>query len=105
MLTHESLKQSILTECAEDHVGLWSIIRDVEGAFPNEGEAAIRGRVLALLRDLLVAHEIQAGFPTPDGRAFRPVGLAPDKILAQIEAEWPEGRRLTVGEGLWFTRA
>ena len=34
MPTLESLKQSILTECEDDHVGLWSVIRDVEEFLP-----------------------------------------------------------------------
>ena len=41
----ESLKQDILTECEEDHVGLWSIIRDVE-EWPNR--VAIWSRGLSL---------------------------------------------------------
>jgi hypothetical protein len=101
----ESLKQSILIECAEDHVGLWSLIRDVEEFFPTGNEAAIRDRVLILLREFLLAHEIEAGFPTPNGRGFRSLRIPPDKILARIEAEWPVGRRPTIGEGLWFTKA
>jgi hypothetical protein len=104
MPTLESLKQSILTECGEDHVGLWSVIRDVEEFFPKKDEPAIRDRVLALLHELLLAQEIQAGFPASNGRGFRPLRIAPDKVLARIEAEWPVGRRPTIGEGLWFTR-
>ena len=105
MLTLESVKQSILTECEDDHVGLWSIIRDVEESFPKKDEGAVRDRVLTLLHELLLAHEIQAGFPATNGRGFRPLQVAPDKVLARIETEWPIGRRPTIGEGLWFTRA
>jgi hypothetical protein len=104
MSTLESLKQSILTECDEDHVGLWSVIRDVEEFLPKRNKAAIRNQVLRLLYELLAAHEIKAGFPTPDGR-FRSVKADPEKIMARIEAEWPVGHRPTIGEGLWFTRA
>jgi hypothetical protein len=68
----ESLKQSILTECEEDHFGLWSVIRDVEELFPKKDEPAVRDRVLTLLHELLLAHEIEAGYPAPDGRGFRP---------------------------------
>src|SRR6266481_5714624 len=101
----ESLKQSILTECEEDHVGLWSVIRDVEEFFPKGDETTIRDQVLTLLEELLLANEIKAGFPAPDGRGFRPLRIAPDKVLARIKADWPIGRRPTIGEGLWFTRA
>ncbi len=104
MPTLESLKQSILTECEDDHVGLWSVIRDVEEFLPKQDEIAVRDHVLKLLHELLVAHEIKAGFPTPEGR-FRSLKSAPEKIIAQIEANWPLGHRPTIGEGLWFTRA
>lgn len=99
----ESLKRNILSECEEDHVGLWSVIRDVEDFVPVKDETAIRNHVLNLLRELLVAGEIHAGFPTPDGGGFQPLQIAPDEVLARIEAEWPVDRRPTIGEGLWFT--
>ncbi len=104
MPTLDSLKRSILAECEEDHVGLWSIIRDVEESFPTQDEASIRDRVLRVLHGLLVAHEIKAGFPTTEGR-FRSLRATPEKTMARIEAEWPLGRRPTIGEWLWFTRA
>ena len=104
MLTLKTLKQSILTECAEDHVGLWSVIRDFEEFSPTKDEAAIREQVLNLIRDLLVSKEIQAGYPTPDGQ-FHPLCEAADKILARIEADWPVGQRPTIGEGVWFAKS
>ncbi|HEY7156739.1 MAG TPA: hypothetical protein VH575_22410 [Gemmataceae bacterium] len=104
MLTLESLKQSILAECEEDHVGLWSVIREVEEFLPKRDEAVVRDQVLSLLHELLVAGEIKAGFPTSEGR-FRSLRTTPEKIMARIEAEWPLGHRPTIGEGLWFTRA
>lgn len=100
----ESLKQNILTECEEDHVGLWSVIREVEEFLHKGDEAAVRDHALRLLHELLVAHEIEAGFPTPEGH-FRPLKATPEKIMARIEADWPVGRRPIIGEGVWFTRA
>ncbi|HUY87501.1 MAG TPA: hypothetical protein VMV10_02080 [Pirellulales bacterium] len=104
MTAVESLKQNILAECDDDHVGLWSVIRDVEEALPKLGQAAIRDHVLGVLRELLVAQEIKAGYPTATG-GFRSLRATPDKILAQIEADWPVGHRPTIGEGPWFTKA
>lgn len=103
MASLETLKQGILAECEEDHVGIWSIIRDVEDFFPKKDESAIRKQVLSLLRELLLANEISAGFPTEDGK-FRPLRADSERILEQIEAEWPVGQRPTIGEGLWFNR-
>src|SRR5437762_2691634 len=104
MSAMESLKQEVLAECDEDHVGHWSVIRDVEDHFPNKDEAAIRDQVLSLLRELLVANEISAGFPTPEGK-FRALRTTPEKVLQRIETAWLPGQRPTIGEGLWFTRA
>ena len=103
-MSAQSLKQSILSEFEEDHVGLWSLVRDVEEFFPNKDETAIRDYVLKLVRELLLNNEIKAGFPTKEG-TFRALRAAPERILKRIEAAWPLGRRPTIGEGLWFTKA
>jgi hypothetical protein len=100
----ESLKRSILSECDEDHVGLWSVIRDFEEFVLNKDPATIRDQTLRLLHELLAVHEIKAGFPTEAGK-FRSLRLRPEKVMARIEAEWPADHRPTIGEGLWFTRA
>ena len=100
----KSLKQAILAECDEDYVGLWSVIRDVEEFLPKKDENAIREQVLNLLRELLAAGEIKAGFPTKEG-GFRSLRSTPDRIMARIEKEWLVGHRPTIGEGLWFTTA
>ncbi|GAC1338137.1 MAG: hypothetical protein NVSMB14_05070 [Isosphaeraceae bacterium] len=100
----DSLERIVLAECEEDHVGLWSIIRDVEEFLIQPDDAAVRNQVLGLLNDLLVADEIIAGFPTPEGR-FCPLRMSAEKIMARIETEWPAGHRPNIGEGLWFTRS
>jgi hypothetical protein len=106
MPTLKSLKQHILTECDEDYVGLWSVIRDVEESLSTTDETIIRKKALSLLHDMLVAGEIKAGFPTNDGSGFRSLCLTPEKIIEQIETDWPVGaRRPTIGEGVWFTSA
>jgi hypothetical protein len=104
MQTLESLRQSILTECEEDHVGLWSVIRDVEEFLPNRDDATVRDHVLRLLHELLDTGEIKAGYPTPEGR-FRALRASAEKVMARVEAAWPPGHRPTIGEGPWFTRA
>ena len=100
----ESLERIVLAECEEDHVGLWSIIRDVEDFLVKPDDAAVRNQVLGLLKELLVADEIVAGFPTPEG-GFHPLRMSAEKIIARIEADWPVGHRPNIGEGLWFTRS
>src|SRR5260370_17273293 len=99
MPTLESVKQSILTECDEDHVGLWSVIRDVEDSLPNRDEAGVRYQVLTMLHELLVAREIEAGFPTPDGR-FRSLKATPEKFIARIQAHCPLRSRPPIADEL-----
>jgi hypothetical protein len=104
MTTLKSVKDSIVTECEDDYVGLWAVVREVEEAFPGRDEAAIRDEVLHLLRELLAEHEIQAGYPIRTDRGFQSLALSPEQVIAQIEKEWPAGRRPTIGEGFWFTK-
>ena len=99
----EALKEAILTECKEDYVGIWSVIRDAQDCFPNEDHSSIRHHVLGALQELLLAKKIKAGIPTTDGRGFRNLDGSPEEIVACIEAEWPASRCPTIGEGLWFT--
>jgi hypothetical protein len=104
MTAIESVKKELLIEATDDHVGLWSVIHDVENAFPKKGQAAVRNEVLALLYELLIAGEIIAGFPTADGDFVR-FDKSPDEVLDQIKTDWPLGTVPSIGEGLWFTKA
>lgn len=101
----EELKRSILLECEDDHVGLWSVIRDAEDVFAKADESALRRQVIQALHEMLSSRQIQAGFPANSGRGFRAVRLSPEKVVARIEHDWPPDRRPTIGEGLWFTKA
>ena len=104
MIDVQSLRRDLLAECDDDYVGLWSVIRDVGDAGPPSDDPSLRRDVLQLLRELLDAGEIQAGYPTSNG-GFEPLTTTTAQVLRQVEDDWPAGRRPTVGEGLWFTRA
>ncbi len=99
----ESIKRGIVRECEEDHVGLWSIVRDVEEAYPSKDLAAVRRATLKILYDLLVRRQVSAGYPTETGK-FRSLRLPPAGLIARIEAEWPADRRPAMGESVWFTK-
>jgi hypothetical protein len=100
----EELKRNILLECEEDHMGLWSVIRDAEELLPKRDEATLRQQVIEVLHQMLSACEIKAGFPANGREGFRAVRLSPEKIVERIERDWPPDRRPTIGEGLWFTK-
>ena len=99
-----TLLDDILDECVEDHVGLWSILRDVRGAVGNLPSVEIKGITLELLRFLLHRHLIEAGFPASNGREFKAWNLSTDKVIQHISQEWYKlGRDPSGGEIVWFT--
>lgn len=95
-------KHYILIECDDDYTGLWCIIREVEHYFIKQDETNLRKQVLKILRELLSAKRIKAGYPTKDGK-FHSFRLSQDKILAKVKQEWQPGCRPSIGEGTWFT--
>jgi hypothetical protein len=103
MIHGATLKREILTACAEDHVGLWEVIRMVERCAPDWDTAQVRDYTLGLLDDLLSAGQIEAGFPAENGRDFEawkwPVGT----IMTRIRATWKPEKRPSIGEVAWFT--
>lgn len=104
MTTLEQVREDVLAECADDYVGLWSILWQIRYR-TGEAEAIVRRRqTLELVRSLLESGRVQAGFPTPDGAAFRPWTLSPAEAVARIAAEWDAlDREPNIGEIVWFT--
>jgi len=89
MTALESLKNDVLRECEDDHVGLWSVVRDVRERFPNADDAEVRLATLTLLEELLSADLIVAGHPTADGRRF----VRSTATLPSLSRSEPNGRR------------
>ena len=104
MITSTSLKRDLLAECADDHVGLWSVIAYVEDELPEADEETLRTTTIALLGDLLAAGCVEAGFPDSDGRHFHAWPFTAQVVLDYIESQWKPGSpRPDVGEICWFT--
>jgi hypothetical protein len=100
----EAVKQDLLAECRDDHVGLWSVIRYVEDAFPGLSPERIREITLDLLRGLLNSGRIEAGFPDTNGVDFHPWPFPAEAVIEQIQRHWlPTGPRPNIGEIAWFT--
>lgn len=70
MIALNDLKRDILRECEEDHVGLWSVVRDTRVHFPDASDNEIQDTTLKVLGELLSADEIVAGHPAADGQGF-----------------------------------
>jgi hypothetical protein len=99
-----ALLDDILDECADDHVGLWSVLWDVRHALSHASPDEQKSVTLDLLRFLLSHQLIQAGFPAPNGRDFQPWQLSPDEAIEKIAREWGQlGRDPSGGEIVWFT--
>lgn len=106
MQSTESLRQSLLTECEEDHVGLWSVIRDVEDELQGANEAEIRRETLDIVYELLKSGMIEAGFPDSNGQDFHPWPFPPEDIINQIKKSWKSKEsRPGLGEVVWFTKS
>jgi len=101
MLLHKEtdLLERILTECEEDYVGLWSILRQVrEARYPHPQIVT-----LALLRYLLATGIIEAGLPDANG-GFHIWTSKPDDTISRIALEWSKlGHDPDIGDIVWFT--
>lgn len=96
------LERELLEECAEDHLGLWSMIWPLREEFGIEDEGERREITLRMLTDLLRAGLMRAGFP--DGRErFDAWNLSATESLKRIEREWDDlDREPNIAEIAWF---
>src|SRR6202021_3824306 len=109
-----TVAQQFLTECSEDHVGLWSLVREIRRAGAVD-DSNILGTTLTLLMPFLAEGNIIAGefvrndkFHTSplDGYEFHKWKMPPREVIAKIESEWTQlGRDPNIGEIVWFTSA
>ena len=96
------IRDAILAECREDHVGLWTIIWHLRRMGVQESQET-RRLTMSLSRDLLSAGML-AGTPTPDGRGFVPWSASASSILSRIEEAWDAlGHEPNIGDIVWFT--
>lgn len=92
-----------LEECAEDYVGLWSLVRSVRESHALLSNSQIEHETLRLLLEQLQANRIVAGIFEND-ETFRIWEETPDEIVRRIGEEWDAlGRELDIGDIVWFT--
>jgi len=97
--------KEILVECASDDVGLWEIIARVnhEGYSKFDILPGVREKTLEIIRDLLSAGLVYAGFPRNDGKNFEISPMSPNQTMKHIESEWDKlGHMPTLGDIIWF---
>jgi hypothetical protein len=100
----DPLLGALMAEFEDDHVGLWTVVKQVQRAFPDDQPEAIRTKTLALIWFLLQMGSIEAGSPTKDGRGFQPWHIKPFGVVTRIASEWKDAKPYPrIGEIVWFT--
>jgi hypothetical protein len=100
----EPLKTALLTECALDFEGLWSVAWRVEHSFPELDSERKREATLQVIRDLLVTRQIIVGTFASSGGAFLVWSGSVDEIVSRIDEAWRLlGRDPDIGEIAWIT--
>jgi hypothetical protein len=92
-----------LAEEAHVYVGLPEIVSHTRHVFRLKRPHAVRRKVLALVRDLLVVHGVIAGGPGPGWSSFVSWDMPVKCALDRIDYEWSAlGRDPKLGEIVWF---
>jgi len=98
-----TVRNSILIECNEDYVGLWSILQSIRFNSKQKLDASeARRETMKLIEELLNEGLIQPGQFIDNGE-FEIWQLLTTDIIARIEAEWDAlGREPTIADIVWF---
>jgi hypothetical protein len=96
----EAIAETILKECQEDYVGLWSIVRTVRANLVEE--ASVPEVTLSVVQKLLDAGQIVAG--EFRGTDFMTWEIPTSAVLSRVQQECNKlGRDPDIGEVAWFT--
>lgn len=102
----DTLFSDLSSEYGDDPFDLDHVIVRLQQAFPEARPGETRWMTLQMLRQLLDAGMVVAGFPTSEGGRFRPWALTPNQVINRIFAAWDElGRAPKAGEVAWFLMA
>ncbi len=98
-----TVRNSILIECHEDYVGLWSILKSIRFNSQQKLNASeSRRETMKLIEELLKEGLIEPGMFANNGN-FEIWQLSTTDIIAKIEAEWDAlGRDPTIADIVWF---
>ena len=106
----DDIKQVIIVECGEDHVGLWLILSRVKKEFVRMGRDTVRATTMNIVREILRDDSIRAGqfvmHETETSKRYNFVewGLSREETVARIERAWDElGKEPNIGDIVWFT--
>ena len=101
MLDIAPILRLVVSECAEDYVGLWSIAWQIRAS--GVDSAAVMETTLSLVTLLITDNSVVAG-EFEDNQFVKWLMPAQDAIVT-IRNRWLElGRDPDIGEVVWFTR-
>lgn len=104
MTTLEAIRDDLLAECSEDHVGVWSVLWEVRERVGTADPLVLRGLTLEVIRSLLDTRAVQAGMFTPDGNRFVAWALPPEQVVREIQRQWIAlGRDPNIGDIAYLT--
>lgn len=95
---------TILAECHEDYVGLWSIIYEVKRCLP--AGASYFEETIKLIERLILEEDVVAGdFATGVAHGFRQWEMPAEATIERIRCEWQLlGHEPTPGDVVWLTK-
>ena len=103
MTNSDAVFKSIVDECREDYVGLWSVIAEVRTTIADP--SALVEETLALVKRLILEGGVIAGsFNTDLDDKFHEWNMPVDEIVAKIRREWEKlPGDPNLGDIVWFT--
>jgi hypothetical protein len=103
MTIRPELLQGIITECRDDYVGLWVIVRAFQDAGITDG-SSLMDETLTTVAALLAHEDISAG--QFDHGQFEVWSEPTDTIVERIRREWVAlGCTPSIGDIVWFAGA
>jgi hypothetical protein len=105
MLNIKKIEIDFLNECAEDYVGLWSLIKLAKNYFHTILDLKLKRIILDLIYRNLIDEQIEAGeIPKDKEFQFLKWDMSPEDIIKRIEKEWDKlEKEPDLGDVVWFT--
>lgn len=104
MATLTDVKRDLVAEAAEDFLGFWLVLSQVQNVLGVEEKPTDRELTLKIVRELLVEDLLLPGSPIDQGPDFDPWNLPVDEAMSRLEKAWDElDDEPFTGDIAWFT--
>jgi hypothetical protein len=103
MTERDTVIVNIVAESGEDFVGIWEVFKQVREVMGVADRAAAKDETLRIVRELLEAGLIVAGFPIDLGPDFAPWQLPTDEAISWMRKAWDRLKEDPfTGDICWF---